>query len=374
MAAPSGVPGALVSGTRSKPATGELSTANEVSRESAAAQKARLRKIAAWLEAEPYRTEFFQAVRLLQKIEGERSPVGYFIAPDKEVVRFSSLPTLSFPPSQLHSLDRGLDGQPRLVVQFMGSVAAISSLPQAYTEYLIGLLRDKDTAMADFLDIFNHRIISLFYRGWEKYRFFLGFEEGGRDTLSPRLRDVLGLGTEGLSERTALPDLAYLSYVGLLGRHTRSAAALQQLLEDFFALPVSVQQFAGTWRRLPKTDLTTFSGHDRASERLGVATVIGSEIWDQHGRIRVVLGPMPLATYLEFLPGKAAHRELEAWMRFFTSGEYETEVQLVLQRAEVPSCALGDTAPERPRLGLVSWLKTRPLNRDPGDAVFLLNY
>ena len=126
------------------------------------------------------------------------------------------------------------------------------------------------------------------------------------------------------------------------------------------------------WRRLPQTDQTIFSGEARAGERLGVATVVGSEIWDQHGRIRVVLGPMPLRMYLSFLPGQSAYRDLETWIRFFASGQYEVEVQLVLQRAEAPDCVLGATTADRPRLGTVSWLKTRSLRDDPGDAVFLL--
>ncbi len=331
-----------------------------------------LQRIATLLEQEPYRVEFFQAVRLLQRLEGERHPVGYFVAPSREAVRFESLPTLSFPASQIDSLERGPDGQPRLIVQFMGSVAAISSLPHSYTEYLLGLLREKDTAMADFLDIFNHRMVSLFYRGWEKHRFYLGFEEGGRDTLSPRLRDLLGLGTQGLQERTALPDRAYLAYTGLLGRHVRSAGTLEQLITDYLRLPARVEQFAGTWRRLSPGDQTVFSNQGRPSERLGVATVIGTEVWDQHGRIRVVLGPMPLPSYLNLLPGQPGCRELEAWLRFYTAGQYETEVQLILDRQQAPGAVLGDTGVEQPRLGFVSWLKTRPLPNDPGDAIFLL--
>ena len=81
---------------------------------------------------------------------------------------------------------------------------------------------------------------------------------------------------------------------------------------------------------------------------------------------------MPLEAYLSFLPGKAAYRDLAAWMRFFTSGQYETEIQLVLDREEAPACALGTAGADRPRLGFVSWLKTRPLSRDPGDAMYLL--
>ena len=82
-------------------------------------------------------------------------------------------------------------------VQFMGICCSISVLPAPYTEYLLALLRDKNTCDgASFFDIFNHRMISLFYRGWEKYRFFVGFERGAKDPLSPRLMDLLGLGIE----------------------------------------------------------------------------------------------------------------------------------------------------------------------------------
>ena len=89
----------------------------------------RLTQVAELLYSEPYRTEFFQAVRLLERLEGERGPVGYFVAPDGEAVRFSSLPTLRIQNSKLQSLERYHDGQPRLVVQFMGSPACRRPIP-----------------------------------------------------------------------------------------------------------------------------------------------------------------------------------------------------------------------------------------------------
>jgi type VI secretion system protein ImpH len=340
--------------------------------QNAAGIDARFDGVRKLLENEPFMLEFFQAVRMLQRMESSRGAVGYFVTPNREAIRFSSLPSLAFPPSQLYELQRQENGQYRLVVQFMGLCAAITIMPHVYTEHLLLQLKNKDTAMADFFDIFNHRIISLFYRGWEKYRFFIGFEAGGRDTVTPRMLDMLGLGTEGLRKRTALPDEAYLGYAGLLGRHVRTAGALKQILEDYFDVSITIHQFAGTWRSLPAANQSILGGSNRASERLGIGTVVGNEVWDHHGRIRISIGPMSFQRYVSFMPGHDAYKALKDWVRFFSSEQYEAEVQLILNRDEAPPCQLGLRGEYEPRLGLASWLKTKPLKYDPGDALFLL--
>ena len=63
------------------------------------------------LDEEPFRVHFFQAVRLLQKMERERKPVGYFITPQGETIRFSARTSLAFPPSEIHELRRAENGQ-----------------------------------------------------------------------------------------------------------------------------------------------------------------------------------------------------------------------------------------------------------------------
>ena len=227
---------------------------------------------------EPYRVQFFQAVRLLQRMEKGRTPVGGVAAPHEETMRFTTLPTFSFPASQLYDLKRLPTGQLQMTVQFMGLCAAVSTLPSIYTEYMLTRIREKDYAMAEFFDIFNHRLISFFYRGWEKYRFFVGYEAAGTDRLSPLLMDMLGLGTEGLEGRTDLPDKAYRHYVGLLGRHTRTADSLKQLLEDYFGVSVTVHQFAGTWRSIPEESRTRLSGTGRMKSRRSSALALSRAV------------------------------------------------------------------------------------------------
>ena len=325
------------------------------------------------LADEPFRVQFFQAVRMLQRMEKTRGGVGHFSQPEDEAIRFSSLPSLAFPPSQLYDLERMPTGQLKMTVQFMGLCAALSALPSIYTELMMVRLREKDRAMAEFFDIFNHRILSFFYRAWEKHHFFVRYEAGLDDTLSLRLLDFLGLGTVGMRGRTDIPDRTFVYYAGLLGRQVRTADSLRQILEDYFQVPVEVNQFAGTWRTLPKENRTFLSGSGRASEQLGFGVIAGEEVWDHHGRIRVSLGPMGFKEYAQFLPGEPAHKELAGWVKFYSDGAYETEVQLILHREEVPACELGGRSEEAPRLGLVSWLKTKPRKMDAGEATYLLN-
>jgi type VI secretion system protein ImpH len=327
------------------------------------------------LENEPYRVHFFQAVRLLERLYPERHPVGLFVTPDSEVVRFSSVPTLSFPASEIQSFDRGDDGQSELAVNFMGLSAAVGALPNAYTEFLLERARAKDHAAAEFFDLFNHRVISLFYRAWQKYRFYVAYERGGEgdDAVTSTLYHLLGLGTKGLRDRMEIADDACLYYAGILAHTTRTSQGLKQILEDYFAVPVSIEEFTGSWNRLPPTNQTFLRETQTFSERLGMGTIVGDEVWDQHGAITIRLGPMKFDRYEQFLPGGTAHRELRSWLRFYTNREFDSVVQLVLERAETPGTELGDLGKHAARLGLVSWIKNRPLERDPDEATYRMN-
>ena len=57
--------------------------------------------------------------------------------------------------------------------------------------------------------------------------------------------------------------------------------------------------------------------------------------------------------------------------RFFGNDQFDFEVQLVLAREEAPQCRLDpDDTPLQ--LGWGTWLRTAPLDRDPDDAIFML--
>jgi type VI secretion system protein ImpH len=328
--------------------------------------------IARFLQREPYTFDFFQAVRLLARMYPERQVVGRFTRPADEVVHFGANPDVSFPPSQINSLEFRADGPAFVRVNFMGLTGPLGVLPLPYSQLVMERLRARDNTLRDFFDIFNHRMISLFCQAWEKYRFSIPYERRERDRFSYRVLALLGLGTPGLQQRQTVPDDSLLFYSGLLSMHARSATGLQQLLSDYFGVAVEVEQFVGAWYPVDRESQYSLGESNRDEERLGFGCVVGDEVWDQQSRVRIRMGPLTLAQYLDFLPGGPAWREVKSLAGFFASSEYDMELQLVLRRGEVPVCELQPAAETAPRLGWTSWMKSAPFTRDPGETILEL--
>lgn len=323
------------------------------------------------LRAEATSFEFFAAVRHLERMRPASTPLGRTMDAAGEPVRFSARASLAFPPSELHSLDMDGDGPARMSVNFMGLIGPVGVLPHHYTTRVIERNAARDTAMRDFFDIFHHRLISLFYRAWEKHRFALTYEKD-EDRLRGHLLDLVGLGLERQQAALPVPADTLVYYAALLVGRSRSAAALERLLADFFDAPVEVEQFVGDWYAVARGDQCELGQEeDVASSQLGLGSIVGDEIWDQQCKARVRIGPLPRERYEQFLPGGSAHDLLRDLVRFFSDDQYGFEVQLVLARDDVPALELGAPEAEQP-LGWTTWLRSRPFAHDPDDTILAL--
>lgn len=319
---------------------------------------------------EPYRFEFFQAVRLLASIYRDKKRVGSDALPADEIVRFRSRPALDFPPSEVHELRKAEDpqsGDERLdmLVNFMGMIGPSGVLPTHYTELVIERVRQRDTAMWAFLDIFTHRAVSLFYRAWEKYRFPVGYERG-EDEFTGYLFDLVGLGTDGLRGRMSLPDESLLPYAGLISQKPHSSNSLENILSDYFGVKAKIEQFFGQWLELGKHDLSKLGSQN---SELGFTTVIGSRVWDQQSKFRIKVGPIKFKQYTSFLPNGSAFNAFRSIVNFIVGTELDFDMQLVLKKEEVPSAILTTRAMRKPMLGWTTFLKTQPFDEDDEQLV-----
>jgi type VI secretion system protein ImpH len=345
---------------------------------------------------EPFRFNFFQAVRLLGRLAPGRAPVGQDGPYDREVARFVQHLTLSFPASSIAELERsygpriprpgqpprvdgGEDGQPpRMVTSFMGLVGPLGALPTVYTEQLVGPGAQRHGAAVDFLDLFHHRLVSFFYRAWEKYNLPALWEKGakagtgpgaGDDAFSVHLFDLIGLGLAPLRNRQAFPDASLLFHVGIFAQQHRSAVMLERLLRDQFGHPVTVRSFSGQWLRL-EPEQRSRAGRGGSFNALGRDAVAGRKVWDVQSKFRVRIGPLTFRQFRELLPGGAASDRLMHLVRFYVRAELDFDVQLILQAEEVPSCRSSRDPAAAAQLGRYAWLKRREFDRDPDEAIF----
>jgi type VI secretion system protein ImpH len=324
----------------------------------------------------PFEVGFFQAVRRLRRLLPGRKPVGRFFPPASEAARFVAHPSLAFPASEIQELTLPeVDGQPpTMKVNFMGLSSPQGVLPNPYTELILDRAQKKDNALRDFLDLFNHRIVSFFYRAWEKHHFFVSYELDEPDSVSPLMMNLLGLGTEGLARRQLVPDQALIFYSGLLTQKPRSAQSLKQLLTDYFHVKVEIEQFIGTWVPLQKIDQTLLDDSESQMQRLGLGAIVGDEVWDQQSTVRVRLGPLTREQYLSFLPRdeSPAYVDLKSLLKFWSNDEIDFEVQLVLQSEQTPRFHLHSDHGSEPLLGWTTWVNNRPMERDPDEATLYI--
>jgi type VI secretion system protein ImpH len=342
-----------------------------VAAETHADLRARLGLAERSLREEPHSFGFFQAVRLLERLFPDRARVGQFEDPGREVVRFGVSSALAFPASEIQELDIAEDGPARMRVNFFGLTGPQGVMPHAYTLLVQDRLRERDTALRDFLDLFHHRIISLFYQAWRKHQFTVAQEDRTHDRLNEHLLDLIGLGPASARGHLALPDDALIYRAGLIAPQPRGAASLQQLIEDFFDVTAVVEQFAGGWYGVSAQDRCAVGGAEDAGNRLGGA-VVGDEIRDTQARVRVRLGPLTRERYDEFLPGGTGYRELASMLRFYSHDQFEFEVQLILSAEDVPGVRLGDGT-EDPRLGWSTWIRSTERAIDSDETLLTLD-
>ncbi len=330
-----------------------------------------------------YRFEFFQAVRLLERMYPLRKSIGGAAAPSEEAVRFTARLSLMFPPSEIHEiteesnhLQTGRLGPPRMTVSFMGLTGPLGVLPRHYTETLIQRSAQKDHASREFFDLFTHRLVSFFYRAWEKYRCAVGFERAARqethvDLFTETLYALVGLGPEGLRRRVPFQGKPLLFYAGLLAQRPHSAANLAGILRDHFGVPVTIIQFVGRWLPLSREDWTCLGDKTSLNNKVGTSAMLGQTVWETQSKFQVRIGPLTYRQYRQFLPGGSALDSARTLTRFIASPELEFDIRLSLLASEVPVCRLDTDGEGRPQLGWSTWLGSSARYQDAEDLVLV---
>jgi type VI secretion system protein ImpH len=328
------------------------------------------------LASEPYRFDVRQAVRLLERAAQQRAdrqpeqpgplPVGEGSDPQREAVRLRSSLTSRFPPSDIESLSRTDPGErPTLTVTFLGVGGAFGPLPPPLSSRVVERERLRDHAGRDFLDLFNHRLLSLLLRQSRLFHPALQATPGADAPAMLPLLAMLGVATLPRDGSSAAVEgrlgevlTSLVGAAGMLNRRPVSGHALERLLSAHFGAAVRVLPLRGGWLALADDQRSRLG----RSGRLGGGAVLGARVWDQAGGICIEIGPTGLGTLLALLPGRPLHAELARLVGFALGDAFDVELRLLLRPQEVPAATLGVS-----RIGWTSWLGRQP-RQAPGSV------
>lgn len=250
-------------------------------------------------------TDFYKAVFIvenqLKKRGLEHRHVGFDSSPKLELIKFTAMQKFGYPGNAITKLEEigfedGLH-KVHMQVSFMGLTGCSGALPQFYSELVIQRLRHKDTTMRDFYDMFNHRLVSLYYRAWKKYKPSLNHVNS--DTAKDPYTQILGLLSGGYNEHQ-------LHFSGLYSRKIRNAFDLKNVLSSYLGCQVTIKQMVGQWHNLNEQEQTCLASrvlYEGQHARLGVDTMLGKKVWDTSSNIEVQIATDDPCKAKLLLPG-----------------------------------------------------------------------
>jgi len=314
-----------------------------------------------------HRFDFFQAVRLLECAHPDKPRMGHSARLVDDPVRFCQRPSLAFAPSTIDAFEprRGGQQSPRLYVNFMGLFGPNGPMPLHITEYARDrMLNSKDDSFVHFLDVFHHRMLSLFYRAWAGAQQVVHYDRPESDRFGVYIGSLIGIGMDAFRQRDAVPDAAKLFYSGRFVGAARSAEGIEAVLEDYFGFPTKIEEFIGRWIEIP-SDYRCFLGQSPATGTLGSSALVGSRTWDCQQKFRIKIGPLDLDSYKSMLPGGHRFLTLRDWVRAYVGFELDWDVQFILRAEEIPTIKLGEAG----RLGWSTWLRSGSIEMEADDLI-----
>lgn len=336
------------------------------------------------LLAQPHRFSFFQAVRLWELYFRQRDKTRL-----KEIIparlQFKNSLKLSFPASEIEQLSvLDAEGQNLATVEqqetalndnslasvqltpsFLGLLGPLGALPRHYTEKIAERESHfRDHAARAFMDTYSNRATALFYQAWKKYRLPLHYELDRNERFLPLLMSLAGV-TVNDGE---LQEESLAHYAAALRHRPVSALYLQQILSDYFKVPIRLEQFVGHWYEVPLDQRTRLG---RTHAILGKTALCGAYVWQRNLRIRLWIGPLNRTQFEQFLPVGKACAALRQCLNIMTGNTLEYEIKPILHREHVHSATLGrSNIPAR--LGWDAFISTRPTQQHREDVSYTL--
>lgn len=281
--------------------------------------------------------DFLQLVKLLLSMaqSGELKSDSDVLEMLSQHVNFQASLASDFPPGEIREIKQGDTGKPVNVTVVNNMLSAVNGpLPEPFLAWVRELASNGDNTMADFLDIFNNRLMALRYLICR--------------TTRPNLADSTAKNSESGELLQALSGVFFnrkvqhsdLRLSGLLANNRLSFPVAKKILLFEMGLELkAMNSYRGGWLSVDKSD------HSRLGQKtsaLGMSATLGKKVWDQQKSVEWVIGPLPWEKVKRLVPGGSEYSRFAASLSRITDCRCDSDVVLLLPQSQVPLVQLGE--------------------------------
>ncbi|MDC0677132.1 MULTISPECIES: type VI secretion system baseplate subunit TssG [Sorangium] len=302
------------------------------------------------------RFSYYRLIYLLERLFPAAPPVGQLGPAQDERIRLRGDPSLIFASSDVSELApvKSADGveRARVSTTFLSLYGSVSPMPAYFIEQIAQAdYQGGPQPIRELLDVFHHRLLSLLYRAWTKYRLPVTYRKQGADPFSRRM--LCAVGVDGFrGYETPLDRFFFLRYASVLASKSRSARNLETVLSEMLGnIGVKIEQFVGHWTKIEKPFRNKLGV---MNHQLGESLTLGRYVFDGSGRYKVVLGPVGYDEYLSFLPGGRRQDLVRGVIETFTPGIHDVMLEIHVDTEEAPRFQLG--SPRAATLKRTAWI------------------
>jgi type VI secretion system protein ImpH len=288
---------------------------------------------------------------VLERLLGGDAAIGTAANLDEERIRIRHDKQLAFRTGEVSAVRVKDVNRDRPVVEittsFLGLTGAASPLPPYIAEE-VAQEDEEAPARRDFLDMFHHRFVSLFFRARARSDFSNGYRSDQTDAWSRRVLALLGR-----DRRTRVEPWRILRWSPILAQRNVTPAAVEAAVGDVLAealgeVGVAVEPFVGEWAAIDPDDRNRL-GRERTT--LGRDLVLGRRILDRASKFRLVVGPLGREGLVRLRGDEKLLRRVADAVAELCAATLDFELVLWLTPEAAPHLELGSA-----RLGRDSWL------------------
>lgn len=301
-------------------------------------------------KSKPWEAGFISIMRAIAAHTPDSPPPGKATLPSQESFRLGQVASMAFSPREISAISQQ-DEKIKLQLFGLGVWGAQGAMPLHLSELAYSRYEQHDKTLIDFVDIFHHRALSLFYRAWFLSQDTASLDRKDDERFSFYVGSLVGLDPAELPSGP-LPIHTRLASSAHLIREARNPDGLLGAMQYYFEVPVRMEEFELQWIFLEGKDQTVL-GDDRYATLLGDGAILGNTVQDRQYKFKLLMGPLTLAQYTLFSPWGSDLSVLRELVRSFIGFEYAWDVQLVLAANQVPQATLDGSH----QLGYASWLE-----------------